>query len=158
MTRKEMKDYLANGLAAGGITAAIALAVTRNRKEKQFKPNDIESGNAIVVPIHKDKFLEGLPTPDQLAASRGATAAGAASGESMPAGAVAGISSTTLAVGMPAGASAFFRVILIAGFTSADPDASVDGLAGLMGVFTGVSEVESAMAVSLIGWVQTINS
>lgn len=79
MTRKEMKDYLANGIAAGGITAAIALAVTRNRKEKQFKPNDIESGNAIVVPIHKDKFLEGLPTPDQLAASRGATAAGAAS-------------------------------------------------------------------------------
>ena len=79
MTLKEMNDYLANGIAAGGITAAIALALTRNRKEKQFKPNDIESGNAIVVPIHKDKFLEGLLTPDQLAASRGATAAGAAS-------------------------------------------------------------------------------
>lgn len=73
MTSKELKAYLGKGVLAGGAAAAIALAVTNNRQKEAKKKDVGEFDNSLVIPIHKDKFLEGLPTPQQFAESRGET-------------------------------------------------------------------------------------
>lgn len=73
MTSKELKAYLGKGVLAGGAAAAIALAVTNNRQKESKKKDGGEFDNSLVIPIHKDKFLEGLPTPQQFAESHGGT-------------------------------------------------------------------------------------
>lgn len=65
--------YLKLGLGAAVLSAGIGAVIRRNRAEKErVKANDISKyKNSIIVPIKKSKFLEGVMTPDELAASRG---------------------------------------------------------------------------------------
>lgn len=73
-----LKKYLSMGLGAAVLSAGIG-AVVRNNRAKKAREKAIDATkatNAIVVPIRKDKFVEGLPTPAELAASRGETPGG----------------------------------------------------------------------------------
>ena len=57
------------GIATAGV-GAVAREI-KSRKERR-KSNDIENNkNVIVVPVKKSKFMEGLPTPEELSAARG---------------------------------------------------------------------------------------
>lgn len=67
--RKALASSVAAALLTGGIGASIRRS--RDRKERE-KSTDIESmKNAIIIPLRKDKFLEGLPTPDEFAKAKG---------------------------------------------------------------------------------------
>jgi len=76
--KKAMNDadkakYLKAAILAGATSAGIGAIVKSIRSKKaREKANDTASAkNAIVVPIKKTKFMEGLPTPEELAQSRG---------------------------------------------------------------------------------------
>lgn len=74
---EDKMKILAAMLVAGGGAAGLG-AIIRNvaAKKKRAKSRDTErSKNAIIVPVKKTKFLEGLPTPQELAESRGETSA-----------------------------------------------------------------------------------
>lgn len=73
---KYVKAMLASAIAAAGIGA-----VAKNIKERKTRAeaNNVSSSrNTIVVPILKSRFMDGLPTPDELKKSRGEGAADAA--------------------------------------------------------------------------------
>jgi len=64
-----VKAMVASAIAAAGIGA-----VAKNIKERKARAeanNVSTSKNTIVVPVLKSKFMEGLPTPDDLKKSRG---------------------------------------------------------------------------------------
>ena len=66
---KYVKAMLASAIAAAGIGA-----VAKNIKERKSRAeanNVSSSSNTIVVPILKSRFMDGLPTPDELKKSRG---------------------------------------------------------------------------------------
>ena len=70
---KYVKAMLASAIAAAGIGA-----VAKNIKERKARAeanNVSSSSNTIVVPILKSRFMDGLPTPDELKKSRGEGAA-----------------------------------------------------------------------------------
>lgn len=80
IVKKAMPDSERNALIGAAVLAAVSTAgigaVIRSNRAKKMreKATDTErTRNAIVVPIKKTKFLEGLPTPDELAESRGET-------------------------------------------------------------------------------------
>lgn len=75
MPDSERNALIGAAVLAAASTAGIGAVIRSNRAKKmREKAKDTErSRNAIVVPIKKTKFLEGLPTPDELAESRGET-------------------------------------------------------------------------------------
>lgn len=73
---KYIKAMLASAIAAAGIGA-----VAKNIKERKIRSeaNNVSSSrNTIVVPVLKSRFMDGLPTPDELKKSRGEGVADAA--------------------------------------------------------------------------------
>ncbi len=64
-----VKAMVASAIAAAGI-GAVAKNI-RERKARAEANNVSTSKNTIVVPVLKSKFMEGLPTPDDLKKSRG---------------------------------------------------------------------------------------
>lgn len=72
------RDQIIRNAVVAAIAAAGIGAVARDMhsKKKRREINDAtQSKNAIVVDVKKSKFMEGLPTPDELAESRGESAA-----------------------------------------------------------------------------------
>lgn len=70
---EEQKRYL-KAVLVGSTAAAALAAVARSNKAKldRKKTMDVGTGrNAIVVHIKKKRFMKGLPTPEELAESRG---------------------------------------------------------------------------------------
>lgn len=70
---KYIKAMLASAIATAGIGA-----VAKNIKERKARAeaNNVSSSrNTIVIPILKTRFMDGLPTPDELKKSRGEGAA-----------------------------------------------------------------------------------
>lgn len=69
----EQKKFMTASVAAGVLSAAIGVSINRARaKNKRLKDLDAQkSKNAIVVDIDKGAFMRDLPTPTQLAESRG---------------------------------------------------------------------------------------
>lgn len=74
---KSERDKIIKAVILGSVATAGVGALARSiqsRKERR-KANNIERNkNVIVVPVSKSKFMEDLPTPEELAASRGETA------------------------------------------------------------------------------------
>ena len=66
---KMIKSLLAASLAAAGVGAFVKNL--RARKKREEASDVASSKNAIVVPIEKSKFMEGLPTPNQHASEFG---------------------------------------------------------------------------------------
>lgn len=82
----EEKSKLLKATIVSAVSAAGIGAFVRNMRMKKAreKAQDTEkSKNAIIVPVRKTKFLEGLPTPEELAESRGEIA-GAQQPEQLP--------------------------------------------------------------------------
>ena len=75
MTQAERNKYIkATILAAASAVAVGTVARASKANKKRAKALDIESSkNAIVIPVKKRKFMEDLPTPEELAESRGET-------------------------------------------------------------------------------------
>lgn len=75
MTASERAGIIKSVVAAAALSAgAGALFKGMKAKKSRAKRLDVEnSRNAIVVPLKKSKFMEGLPTPSELAESRGET-------------------------------------------------------------------------------------
>ena len=73
-----LAKYLKAGLGAGVLASGLGLAASRMKAKKEHSSLKLEDlKNAITVDIRKDKFMEGLPTPEEFAASKGnATATG----------------------------------------------------------------------------------
>ena len=74
-----VKAMVASAIAAAGIGA-----VAKNIKERKARAeagNISSSKNTIVVPVLKSKFMDGLPTPEELKKSRGEGDASAAASE-----------------------------------------------------------------------------
>ncbi len=68
---KYIQYAIMSALAAGGISAAVKMS---NGKKARRKANDVASSkNAIVIPIKKTNFMKDIPTPEELAESRGET-------------------------------------------------------------------------------------
>lgn len=74
--KDDRREYIAKALAAtvaaAGLGAVAKHMSSKSDREKMMK-RDL-SRNAIVIPIVKKKFMEGLPTPEALAAERGESA------------------------------------------------------------------------------------
>lgn len=71
MSSGERAKLIKSVVAAAALSAGTGAALKALGDRKRVKRLDVEnSRNAIVVPIKKSKFLEGLPTPEALAASR----------------------------------------------------------------------------------------
>lgn len=68
---KYVKAAIVSAVATAGIGSFVKEWRTRKSRAKAMKTED--SKNAIVIPIKKTKFMEGLPTPEELASSRGET-------------------------------------------------------------------------------------
>lgn len=71
---KYVKAAIVSAVATAGIGSFVKEWRTRRSRAKAMKTED--SKNAIVIPIKKTKFMEGLPTPEELASSRGETGNG----------------------------------------------------------------------------------
>ena len=73
MTEKEKSDVIKAAIIASVGTVGIgAVAKHFRAKKAKRKLSDTERNrNTIIVPVKKSKFLEGLPTPSELAESRG---------------------------------------------------------------------------------------
>lgn len=71
---KYVKAAIVSAVATAGIGSFVKEWRTRKSRAKAMKTED--SKNAIVIPIKKTKFMEGLPTPEELASSRGETGNG----------------------------------------------------------------------------------
>ena len=71
-SKATIAKYMAAALAAGSLGAGAGLLVSgsKRNKLKEDVNNLTKNRSTIVVDIKKDKFLEGLPTPSELAASR----------------------------------------------------------------------------------------
>lgn len=65
--KKILKAMIISAVAASGIGAYAKLKNDQKRKEKPVE----NSKNTIIVPIKKSVFLDGLPSPEDLAKSRG---------------------------------------------------------------------------------------
>lgn len=65
---KYLKYAIASGVAAGGIGVAARRIKDENARAKATSLD--EHKNVITIPIRKDSFMEGLPTPEELAKSR----------------------------------------------------------------------------------------
>lgn len=72
MSEAERQKYVKAAIVAAIGSAGIgALVRSLKAKSDRSKALDVDSSkNAIVVPIKKSKFVEGLPTPDEFAASQ----------------------------------------------------------------------------------------
>lgn len=66
---KYIKAAIVASIAAAGIGALVRSE--KSRKDRKKSMDAEKSENAIVVPVKRSKFMEGLPTPSELAASRG---------------------------------------------------------------------------------------
>lgn len=66
---KYIKAAILSGIASAGIGAFIRNSKRNDEKKKSM--DAASSNNAIVIQIKKKKFMEGLPTPNELAESRG---------------------------------------------------------------------------------------
>ena len=66
---KTIRNAIAAAIGAAGI-GAVAREISSKKKKREM--NDVsQSKNAIILQVKKSKFMEGLPTPDELAESRG---------------------------------------------------------------------------------------
>lgn len=67
MTEGDRKKLIYSAiLSAAALTSIGAVVKDRNAKKARQKAKDVHSArNAIVVPIKKSKFMEGLPTPEE---------------------------------------------------------------------------------------------
>lgn len=72
MSEAERQKYVKAAIVAAIGSAGIgALVRSLKAKSDRSKALDVDSSkNAIIVPIKKSKFVEGLPTPDEFAASK----------------------------------------------------------------------------------------
>lgn len=78
MEKNALSPEQRNEYIKAAVLAAVAAAGTGaviksvNSKKRRSKALDVESSkNAIIVPVRKSKFMEGLPTPDEFDASMG---------------------------------------------------------------------------------------
>ena len=69
---KLLKASLVAAVSTAGIGAFVRNLRLRKSREKAMETE--KARNTIIVPVKKTKFMEGLPTPEELAESRGETA------------------------------------------------------------------------------------
>ena len=86
---EEGKKKIIRYMVAGGATAAAIGAAVRSFRSSRARERARDAGrskDAIVVPVIRSRFMEGLPSPGELAASRGEAlpAPSAASGKAAP--------------------------------------------------------------------------
>lgn len=73
MTNEE-RNKIIKAIILAGVTASGIGVYTKYRKSKKEQNKRVEDDkNTIIVPIKKSKFLEGIPTPNELEESRGIT-------------------------------------------------------------------------------------
>ena len=68
---KYIKAAIVASVGAAGIGALVRSSRAKKSRQKAMDAN--QSKNTIIVPVKKNKFMEGLPTPAELAESRGET-------------------------------------------------------------------------------------
>lgn len=88
MTKEEFMRYTAYVLGGATVLAGIGISA-RNSKAKRKKEVDVrkdDMAGSIVVPISKEKFMEGLPTPDEFSQQYSKSSPSSADGVQLAAG------------------------------------------------------------------------